>query len=80
MSDGNEPIEDDVKNQRITNIILNHWNDIKGFNAFPKESDLDISYLEPFLDNCFLINAEGINEGKYNYKYIGKNVLNSYGS
>ncbi|PIR38083.1 MAG: hypothetical protein COV35_07535 [Alphaproteobacteria bacterium CG11_big_fil_rev_8_21_14_0_20_39_49] len=79
MSD-NHLSEDLLKNERITNIILDHWNDIKGLNHFPKESDLDTAYLEPLLDNCFLIDVEGIVNGKYNYKFIGKSVLNSYGS
>lgn len=71
-----EPLE--VK--RITDIILNHWNDIKGVNSFPREADLDTTYLEPFLDNCFLIKAEGVEDGTYNYKFLGKNVLHAYGS
>jgi hypothetical protein len=76
----NDSSGESVKNERITNIILNHWNDIKGINKIPKECDLDTTFLEPLLDNCFLINIEGIANGKYFYKFIGKNVLDSYGS
>jgi hypothetical protein len=76
----NHTIGDPFEINRITNVIFNHWNDIKGTNSFPREVDLDITYLEPFLDNCFLIKAEGVEDGRYNYKFIGKNVLNVYGS
>lgn len=65
---------------RITNVILTHWNNIKGSNMYPRESDLDTTYLEPFLDNCFLIKADGLEDGRYNYKFLGMNVLNVYGS
>ena len=77
---GRDSKDERLRSERITNIILDHWNDIKGLNQFPKEADLDTTYLEPLLDNCFLINVEGIENGKYHYKFIGKNVLNSYGS
>lgn len=69
-----------LEGRRITDIILDHWNDIKGENSFPREADLDTTYLEPFLDNCFLIKAEGVEDGRYNYKFLGKNVLHAYGS
>jgi hypothetical protein len=66
--------------KRITNLILDHWNAIKGSKKFPSEKDLDPVFLEQLLDNCFLIKTEGIFEGKYNYKFLGKNIMNAYGS
>ena len=66
--------------KRITNIILDHWNEIRGLKKFPAEKDLDPALLEQLLDNRFLIKTEGIFEGKYNYKFLGKNIMNAYGS
>ncbi len=65
---------------RITNILMRHWGNIRGTRVLPAESELDPAILEGILDNCFLIRAEGIPEGKYHYKYLGKNVMNAYGS
>lgn len=78
MSDKpNRPPEQDM---RITNIILDHWNEIRGLKKFPAEKDLDPSLLERLLDHCFLVKTDGIFEGKYNYKFLGKNIMNAYGS
>ncbi len=68
------------EDKRITNVILNHWNEVKGGRRFPAEADLDPAVLEGVLDNCYLVKAEGVNEGKYNYKFLGKNIMNAYGS
>lgn len=66
--------------KRITNIILNHWREIKGNKKYPSEKDLNPAILESILDNCFLVQAEGILEGQYKYKFLGKNIMNAYGS
>jgi hypothetical protein len=78
MSD--KPIRPPEQDMRITNIILDHWNEIRGLKKFPAEKDLDPALLERLLDNCFLIRTDGIFEGKYNYKFLGKNIMNAYGS
>lgn len=66
---------------RITKIIIDHWNVVRGRKALPSEQDLDPNVLESLLDNCFLIKtAELTTAGKHNYVYIGKNIIDAYGS
>ena len=67
--------------KRITNIIINHWAEVKGEKAIAAEKDLDSNLLDDVLDNCFLIEAtELVLSGKHKYIYIGKNILDAYGS
>ncbi|MCE3233023.1 MAG: hypothetical protein K0R98_1280 [Rickettsiaceae bacterium] len=80
MENGEKPVRPPEQDKRITNIILDHWNAIRGLKKYPAETDLDPALLEELLDNCFLIKTEGIFEGKYNYKFLGKNIMNAYGS
>lgn len=66
---------------RITAIIIDHWEQVRGDRRFPSQQDLDPNYLEPYLDSCFLIKVEELmHTGKHNYVYIGKNILEAYGS
>ena len=66
---------------RITNILLRHWNDVRSNKLLPSEKDLDANILEEILDNCFLINiTEFARLGTYKYIYIGNNILHAYAS
>jgi hypothetical protein len=80
MPDIEKPTKLSGGDKRITSIILNHWEAVRGEKQYPAEADLDPAVLEPVLDNCFLIKIEGLLEGKYQYKFLGKNVMNAYGS
>ena len=67
--------------KRITNVILYHWKMARGMKNMPSQEDLDPTFLEPVLNNCFLIKATELKvSGKHNYVYIGKNILDAYGS
>jgi len=66
--------------QRITSVIMGHWEGIKKGKAMPSEHDLDPTVLEQILDSCYLVGAVGVQSGKYDYKYIGKNVVSAYES
>ncbi len=67
--------------RRISNIIIRHWSNARGNNMLPTEEALDPNILEPILDNCFLIKAKELRAtGQHNYVYIGKNILDAYGS
>jgi hypothetical protein len=66
---------------RITSIIIEHWEKVRGDKHIPSEQDLDPNVLEELLNNCFLLKAtELAGAGKHNYVYIGKNILDAYGS
>ncbi len=66
---------------RITNIILTHWYDIRKDKVLPSEKDIDPNILEPILDNCFLIKTKELRTlEQHRYIYIGKNILDAYGS
>lgn len=66
---------------RITVRIIEHWESVRRNNKIPAEHDLDPNVLETLLDNCFLVKAtELMNSGQHNYVYIGKNILDAYGS
>ena len=66
---------------RITTIIIKHWEQVRGTKNIPSEKDLDPNVLESLLDNCFLVRATGLTiSGQHDYVYIGKNILDAYGS
>jgi hypothetical protein len=68
------------RRSRITDIILDHWNKIKGDRKFPHEDSLDMDYLECIWDNCFFIQVRDISlKHDYNYTYFGKNITRAYG-
>ena len=70
-----------VSENRITNIITTHWNQVRGKNPLASEKDLDINILSGVIDNCFLIRTkELLLNGQHKYTYIGKNILSAYGS
>jgi hypothetical protein len=76
-----EHTKDALKEKRISNIIINHWEKVKGDKLIAAEKDLDPVLLDPLLDNCFMLSASELAEaGKYKYIYIGKNILDAYGS
>lgn len=67
--------------RRITNVITKHWEDVRGNKLMPSEIDLDPEVLDGVLDNCFLIRTEELLQaGSHKYVYIGKNILEAYGS
>ena len=67
--------------KRITTIIIEHWNLVRGDNFIPSEQDLDADILESLLDNCFLIKATELrSSGHHDYVYIGQNIVSAYGS
>lgn len=78
--EAHKPERLEYSDKRITTIILNHWESAKGSAKFPSEKHLDPEVLEQVLDSCFLIRTEGLSEGKYNYKFLGKNIMEAYGS
>lgn len=59
---------------------MRSWEQARGDKIMPTEQDLSPDSLEEILDNCFIITLEGLNEGKYNYKFIGEKILEAYGS
>lgn len=78
---GTIPTEDiNYADRRINNVILRHWEEARGGRRFPSELDLDPEILEAVLDNSFLVKTDGVEDGKYNYKFLGKNIMNAYGS
>lgn len=73
-----KPKEQEEK--RISNIIIKHWNEVRGDRPFPAEKELDPGVLETVLDNCYLVRARGImEENTFEYVYIGKNIEAAYG-
>lgn len=72
---------DEGSANRITTIIIDHWEKVRGDNAIPSQQDLDPNTLESLLDNCFLVKATSFAaNGRHDYVYIGKNIVDAYGS
>ncbi|MDB2414675.1 PAS domain-containing protein [Rickettsiales bacterium] len=72
-------LKNDRKN-RITDIILDHWNELRDVRKFPSESELDLGHLSSIWDNCFLVQTRDVlTKENYNYTYLGKNIIDAYG-
>ena len=62
--------------QRITDALQKHWEEVKGDRKFPEESDISPDAIEDIWSNCFLAKSEG---GKFVYSYLGKSIVEAYG-
>lgn len=62
---------------RLTDILLGHWQAIKGDRPFPAENEVDVAPLAPIWDDCFLI--QSCKERQYRYDYLGKHLIEAYG-
>ena len=70
----------DDRKKRITEILMESWEDSKGMKTLPSDKDLNPDSLEDVLENCFIINIGHADDGKYNYKFVGDKILEAYGS
>ena len=69
------------KNKRVTDKLLQYWQDLKGDARFPSEEDIDPEALKEVWDSCFMIQVPDMGEGgTYNYTYLGSNIIRSYGT
>lgn len=64
------------KNQRLTNMLLDHWTAKRGGAEYPDEMSLDFDYLEEVLDDCFVVS---VIPSDFKYKFVGENIKNVYG-
>lgn len=66
---------------RMTNKLVDYWNELKGDRDFPSELDINPSDIANIWDNCFLIKnekASGDGDG-YKYTFLGQGLINAYG-
>lgn len=64
---------------RITDTIIDHWDEIRGDRKFPSEDSLDLKCLSGVIDSCCLVQTRDIGGGAYNYSYLGKKIVEAYG-
>lgn len=69
-------------NRRSPEILISHWDRLRGDRPFPSEDDLEIDALDDlgFWEDCFIVQTRDIEQQKnYNYTYIGSNISKAYG-
>jgi hypothetical protein len=69
-------------NRRIPEVLIAHWDHVRGDRPFPNEEELDIDSLDVlgFWEDCFIVQTHDIARGKdYNYIYVGSNIIKAYG-
>lgn len=66
--------------QRITTIVRNYWEYLRGERSFPSENDINSHALGDVWDNCFLVHVgDSLSPGDYQYQYLGENIVIAYG-
>lgn len=66
--------------RRLTDQIMQYWNELRGDRDLPYEGDLRSDDLQDVWENCFLLQTVDIEKGHhYNYTYLGKNIEQAYG-
>jgi len=63
---------------RLTDVLLGYWDDLKGDRDIPLENDVNPEDLDSNWDSCFL--AHLLPQGGYRYSYLGKNLIEAYGN
>lgn len=69
------------KAKRITEILRNYWEDVRGDRPYPLESQIDTEseLLQSIWDSCFLVRIDPNAERPYAYSYLGKALVAAYG-
>ena len=68
-----------LKYRRITDILLKHWETLKGSKALPFERDIDSEVLKEVWDCCFLLQVRDmIEHDSYNYTFLGDAIREAY--
>lgn len=62
---------------RLTDVLKNYWDEKKGSNPYPAESDINSDDLKDIWENCFLAEVKGNN--KFRYSYLGESIIEAYG-
>lgn len=66
--------------RRITNIILDYWNESRQIRPFPTEDELDPETLEDIWKSCFVVQVSSLETGRdFTFRYFGKNIITAYG-
>lgn len=67
--------------QRVTSILLEYWNRLRGSRPYPSESELSPDDLKEIWDHVFLLRVGGGETGGYNfrYEYMGESLIRAYG-
>ena len=69
-------------NRRAPELLIAHWDRLRGKLPFPSEDDLNMDALDDlgFWEDCFIVQTRDIElEKNYNYTYIGSNIMKAYG-
>ena len=65
--------------RRLTQRLLDYWNEKRGDRAMPEENDIDPDELATDWDYCFLLQARDIfNIQDYNFTYLGTGITQAY--
>ena len=73
----------DTQERRITNRLLDCWNQLKGSKTLPLKQDIPEligAYLEDLWNFCFVITMDEISNGviNYTYEHFGDTIQNDY--
>lgn len=65
--------------RRISFILIQYWNAIRGERELPREEDIDPDQLIGIWERCFLVQVRDIENNKdFNYSYLGPDLIEAY--
>jgi len=71
------------RDRRISNRLLQYWEELRGVHDLPLEDHIDPHdpfHLAEIWENCFLLQIRDIkDDGDFNYTFLGSEIKKAYG-
>ena len=65
--------------RRISVILVQYWNQLRGDDEFPREDQIEPDRLIGVWERCFMVQLRDIEKEKdYNYSYFGSDLNDAY--
>lgn len=66
--------------KRLNERLMEYWQELRGYRAFPSESEIDPEVVSDLWPACFLVQATGrAPEQGFKYTYLGTSLIEAYG-
>lgn len=71
--------DDKGRERRISLILLQYWNQLRGNRPFPNEDEIEPEQLASIWEHCFVLQLRDLfSMDDYNYTYLGPEIVRPY--
>lgn len=79
MTDSTTIERPSAKVRRITDVLLNYWDELRGERPMPCIDDIDIEAISDVWSNCFIVQLHHIkNKENYSFTYFGESLQRAF--